>query len=585
MPLEDRITDLLNLIRLHRLKSKIIAFSLLATLIPSLTMGWLSYQNNRRVLEEKITQELVNGTSQAVRDIDLWFGERQHELRVFASSYEISENLDRIQRGPAAFAEPARRRLQTYLSSVSQRIPSYGELAVVDPEGELMASSQVEPGEMELPDAWLDRTAEVGSVRGEAYWEERLGGWVVPVVVTVRDPESPALGGLLAKVRVSGVVEILRDAAGSGDRRLYLVAENGSLLASSTTAADSTPPTLKPSAARALFAAERRQVGYEGTAGAEVVGVLEKIKSADWGVVAEQDRELAFSQVRRLRNLTLLLVGSILVFVGLAAYTLGLTIVRPLDRLTHGAARIAAGDMDVDLPVRDAGELGYMTRAFNDMAGQVRDLVRELDRKNRALLKKNQELHELSIRDPLTGLYNHKHMMETLATESARALRYEHPFSVLMIDIDHFKDYNDQHGHQAGDRALLEVASTIRETLRVEDYAARYGGEEFLVMLPETSASAAAESAERIRRHIAERQPGAFDKAMAITVSIGVAAFPENGADPEEVLRQADNAMYRGKRAGRDRVVVARESSPSDAATESDSPRSKRAAKRRSRKS
>ncbi len=266
---------------------------------------------------------------------------------------------------------------------------------------------------------------------------------------------------------------------------------------------------------------------------------------------------MAFAQIDQLRNVTLLLVLTVLVGVGLAAYILGMTIVRPLDRLTAGAAKIAGGDLDVSLPRMSRDELGTMTDVFNHMASRLRRVLGELDKSNHALRKKNEELHELSIRDGLTGLYNRKHMMETLHQETARSLRYNHPYSVLMLDIDHFKDYNDNYGHLAGDAVLKEVAATLMSSLRAGDYAARYGGEEFLLLLQETTLEDALESAERIRGLVEGRKAGGALTAPGITVSIGVASFPESGSDPEEIINKADAALYEAKRAGRNRVASA----------------------------
>ncbi len=230
---------------------------------------------------------------------------------------------------------------------------------------------------------------------------------------------------------------------------------------------------------------------------------------------------------------------------------------RPLDRLTSGAAKIAGGNLDVNLPISSRGELGYMTRVFNHMAQRLREVLGQLDRTNRTLVEKNEELHRLSITDGLTDLYNHKYIMETLAIEAARCLRYNHPFSLLMIDIDDFKQYNDGHGHLAGDEVLRGVAAVLRESLRAGDYAARYGGEEFLILLPETGLEDADRSAERIRSRVEERKLGARGNAAGITVSVGVASFPENGNDPEDLISKADTAMYEAKRAGRNRVRLA----------------------------
>jgi diguanylate cyclase (GGDEF)-like protein len=163
------------------------------------------------------------------------------------------------------------------------------------------------------------------------------------------------------------------------------------------------------------------------------------------------------------------------------------------------------------------------------------------------------ELERLSVTDPLTGLDNRRRMTETLQNEVLRSRRLKHSFAVLMADVDQFKAYNDAHGHPAGDEALRRVAAVLRQTTRDVDSIARYGGEEFFVLMPETTATGAADMADRIRKRLAgETLPGG-----AVTLSFGVAEFPANGDMGEALIHAADAALYEAKRSGRDCVVVA----------------------------
>ena len=219
------------------------------------------------------------------------------------------------------------------------------------------------------------------------------------------------------------------------------------------------------------------------------------------------------------------------------------------ERLTAGARQVGAGDFDVSVPVLDYGEVGYLTRAFNAMVRRLRDGRDELAAINRTL-------ETLSVTDGLTGLFNHKHLMETLANEVARARRHKHPLSVLMIDIDHFKAYNDRFGHQMGDSLLAEVAALFKKTARSIDYAARYGGDEFLLLLHEVAADDACQLADRVRNAVAAARFGPGDHA--VTVSIGVACYPDHGDTAEAIIASADAALYRAKRGGRNGIVVAR---------------------------
>ncbi|HLC18987.1 MAG TPA: diguanylate cyclase [Thermodesulfobacteriota bacterium] len=160
------------------------------------------------------------------------------------------------------------------------------------------------------------------------------------------------------------------------------------------------------------------------------------------------------------------------------------------------------------------------------------------------------ETKELSLRDPLTGLANRRLLITELEREIVRTRRYGRLLSAVMLDIDHFKDYNDTHGHLEGDRVLYNVAELLTVLIRVSDLAVRYGAEEFLVLLPETSLESAGLVAERIRKAVEEDSP--------VTVSLGVASFCDGMEKGEELLEEADKALYRAKHNGRNRVEVAR---------------------------
>ena len=173
-------------------------------------------------------------------------------------------------------------------------------------------------------------------------------------------------------------------------------------------------------------------------------------------------------------------------------------------------------------------------------------------------LRLQDSLRVQSIRDPLTGLFNRRYLEESLTRELARCERRGLPLSVLMIDLDHFKRYNDTHGHDGGDALLTHAGRLLRAQCRVDDIACRYGGEEFVLILPEMDADGARQRAEHVCRAIEGLQVKHLLQALSpVTASIGVATFPLNATNAEELLRIADAALYRAKNEGRNRVVVA----------------------------
>jgi diguanylate cyclase (GGDEF)-like protein/PAS domain S-box-containing protein len=175
-----------------------------------------------------------------------------------------------------------------------------------------------------------------------------------------------------------------------------------------------------------------------------------------------------------------------------------------------------------------------------------------------ANIRLREALRTQSIKDPLTGLYNRRFLTETLDREIRRAVRAEQSLGILMLDLDHFKKFNDTYGHDAGDTVLREAASFLTKSIRIEDVVCRFGGEEFVVILPTADLNASHARAERIRSKIRELAVLHQGQSLGmITVSIGVSALPEHGTSPKELLDAADAALYRAKREGRDRVVNA----------------------------
>jgi diguanylate cyclase (GGDEF)-like protein len=183
-------------------------------------------------------------------------------------------------------------------------------------------------------------------------------------------------------------------------------------------------------------------------------------------------------------------------------------------------------------------------------------LLEELKMKNEEATRMNEALRELAMQDGLTGLFNHRHFYELLASEVERSKRYKHEFSVLLMSVDHFVKYNDTHGQQSGDKVLHTIADLFKKNTRKSNVVARYGFEKFSVILPECSREDVLVFAERIRKIIAEHPfAGREDEADdRITVSVGVATFPHDGIERKALIDHADQALTYAKNTGRNRV-------------------------------
>jgi diguanylate cyclase (GGDEF)-like protein len=242
----------------------------------------------------------------------------------------------------------------------------------------------------------------------------------------------------------------------------------------------------------------------------------------------------------------------------------------------------AKGDLEDLVRGLEVGADDYISKPFDhvELLARVKSLLRirslqkrlyaqntELEAKNqqlRALASQldalNQELRLLSVTDGLTKAYNHRHFQERFKSEFARARRYGDSLSCVMIDIDHFKRVNDDHGHPVGDKVLVRLVEILKDSIRSEDLVARYGGEEFVLLLPQTDAGQATLLAERIRERAAvECLPLAAGPGLTFTVSLGVADYTPDRADMDRdtLLSAADAALYRAKTNGRNRVEVA----------------------------
>ncbi|MFZ0438689.1 MAG: diguanylate cyclase, partial [Candidatus Sulfotelmatobacter sp.] len=175
-----------------------------------------------------------------------------------------------------------------------------------------------------------------------------------------------------------------------------------------------------------------------------------------------------------------------------------------------------------------------------------------------ANIRLREALRTQSVRDALTGLYNRRYLEEILEREVRRATRASQSLGVLMIDLDHFKNFNDTYGHDAGDAVLRETGASLTKGIRAEDFVCRFGGEEFVVILPTANVEAACARAERLRLKMKELTVLHQGKSMGmLTISVGVAVFPEHGSSPKELMAAADAALYEAKRNGRDQIAVA----------------------------
>jgi len=543
---------------LQSIKTKLIGFALLATIIPSLTLGALSYIQNRRLLQDKIANELRNTASQTAGEIELWVQARFYDLKVFSSSYVVSENLERMLGKNKDNIERmvAVNRVKTYLQSVREKFTDYQELILVNMIGEPLVSTDEKVPVVNLPQQWFQLLEYGKPVIGAPYPDPTLKRKVITLAEEIKSSDNRRLGILATKIDLGTLYEIVSRRTSKNTDEIFLTNAKGGIIVSSSSFMSE--PGRSALAAGVLTSGEPfpgMPTEYTSHHGQAVVGIGARIPNTSWSVVAEREKSKAYADIVRIGKLTLLIVGLLLMVIGVFAYLLAHTIVRPLKRLSGEAGKVASGNLQVEIPVSGTSEVSYLTQVFNHMVASLRRGQAEISQAHEALIEKNRELHRLSITDGLTGLYNRKHMMDLFDMEFIRTQRYQIPFAVLIADLDHFKSINDTYGHLAGDAVLRRISDTLTQSVRACDHIGRYGGEEFLAILPNTGSDGAVDMAERIRQEISQVKFFNDGNAFSMTLSMGVAVCLDSDDSVEGIINRADDALYRAKANGRNQVI------------------------------
>ena len=288
----------------------------------------------------------------------------------------------------------------------------------------------------------------------------------------------------------------------------------------------------------------------------------------DLGLIALQPKTEIDAMVSSVKHVSRIILYSSIIAILLVSLWQILIVCKPLNNLIDHITQITEGNLNIgEFKAKSSqDEIGRLAKVFNQMHATIKRQIEELNA-HRELLEKevkertyeleqaNKKLDVISRTDELTQLPNRRDMHKTIEKEVERANRFRKAFSIIFIDIDHFKDVNDTYGHAAGDAVLKSVASTIRSLLRKYDVLARYGGEEFLTLLPETELKDAAHVAERFRKQIENQTIFFGGKEIKVTITLGVAQF-DSGQGAEKCIQLADKALYEGKEHGRNKVIL-----------------------------
>jgi diguanylate cyclase (GGDEF)-like protein len=555
------------------IQSKLLAVVLLCVVVPVVTLGLFLLRRNQEVLREKVADGLSSHLQRKQGAFDDWMRDRAQEATRWSASFVVYEGLDAFAHQGAE--SRAARDLKSYLVSLLGHYRVYESLFILDGEGQVLSGTRDEQLEEWARPLVQGEVAFDGVLLSPLRKSEFLGRPTLLVIRPIPPPGSSerrerALGYFVERLDLREMESMLAEDATDLAPAPWLLDADGRILARAGKVVDDPgarpfplPAGVSTSNASGTIVAEQSLSGL----GPTVFGLRNLSGTFAGRLVATVPSARAFQTLHESRR-GLILTGAAAAFmIAILNFVGARELLRPILLLSEGAKRVAGGDLDIYLPVRGTDEIADLTRAFNDMAQRVREgresleaAHDELSRANAGLRDANRTLETLAITDGLTSLFNRRHFQDTFEPEIRRAEQQARVLSLLIIDIDHFKQYNDRHGHPEGDAALRRVAAQVTKGIRSSDMAFRYGGEELAILLPACPKPQAAEVAEKLRNAIRSHTQRSGRFGGPLTVSIGVATFPDDARTASALMERADAALYAAKAQGRDRVVAVTES-------------------------
>lgn len=539
------------------IKSKIFIFALFATLIPSVILGLLSYHQSDNSIRDNLQRELRTLVSHANSELDSWIKQNVLDANSLTTSrimIDVLSNAANLQQRPTTKTPGM---LSDYLHSVHEKLGNFLELTVIDTNQNIISSSSETSF---LKKSILKRLINLDETQQSyilpPFWNEKFNTIAISIALPVLSYENYILGQLVLTYDFQTIKQKLVDPIQASRGEILMLDTDGGLLLASH--ADIDPMIqLSPSIFKLLKNNPGELYNFQDFTQEQVIGLSQKVKTLPILIVAERKYQEVFATRIAQRNLFLALVCvSIFIVTAIALY-LGQMIVMPLQRLINATDQIVKGNLDIPITtVTQRDELGKLAQMFNQMTEKLRQSQDETLVANEELKLKNQLLEKLCVTDSLTGLYNRSKLNHIIGDELSRSRRNKRPFTVLMIDIDYFKELNDSLGHIAGDEILTSVSKTLSQSIRTIDFAARYGGDEFIIVLTETTAKEAMITADRIRSQVSEIFCTVINKMIKVTLSIGIAQSDLQDTSPTDLINRADSALYKAKRAGRDQAFL-----------------------------
>lgn len=509
------------------LASRIGFFVFAATLASALAVAFTSALAVRAFLRDRVQDRIPEAAARARDQLELWYTQRALDVEVFSHSEIIGD----LARGDRA---QSRVEAEQYLSYVRSGLPVYSSIFALDASGRVLAHIG---GEFPVGPALAQRIARVDATSISGV----LGSPQGPVqLISARvATKGGARVSLHAVLPIRALGDELARGVGENAGRLHVYDESGALVASSQ-------PAFAGELAEGLREeATTRVVDYLASDRVRVVASAQRLERLPWRVVFEGDYGATFAPIASiLTRMVGLNLGIVVVLAGVA-FAIAWFLLRPLHQLSEAAVRLRDGETDIHLPIVSADhEVGVLARSFAEMV--------------ESLTSARARLEQLAITDGLTCIHNHRFFQDRLSEEILAVDAHGGPLTLILLDIDDFKQLNDRFGHATGDAVLEDLALLLTGNARAHDIVARYGGEEFAVLCPGLGVDAAVALAEQMRLavHSHRFRVAGADETLPVTVSIGVSSYH---GDRVRFFADADRALYAAKHAGKDCVHCADE--------------------------
>ncbi len=516
------------------------ALVLIAVLVPSVCAGFVAWRFLKSNMEKAIHRELeATAISRGERAVE-WLSQRRAEMSAINREQSLLQaEREGLLSGSAMSIEIIRENLRLQ----KENYDGFTAFALIDQNHAVIAQAPASYIASPFPPL---QTPIPAADKGELH---RVSGWH-NLVIAERVIEAPGRSGSGPKsITLLGFIDpesLERHLADDNTHNLksYLVTADGK--GASPSAKGISADQVRRLIGESLPANDIRP--YTGAGRMDALGIAFKLREFPVILVSESAREEIQAALSGLRQsmVTVILVITVLMLV--PSLLLARSIILPLEDLSRTAKLIREGRLGLAATTKAGGELGRLTANFNDMSNVLKTIMDELT-------LANARLNILSTTDHLTEIRNRRFLMDHLQEEIKRSTRTGEPLSVIMLDIDHFKSFNDRYGHKGGDAALREVARRIVTAVRETDMVGRFGGEEFLMILPDTDKAGAIAVAEKVRVEISSRPLELEgENATGLTVSLGVGTLPEDADTVDRLVDSADRQLYRAKNFGRNQV-------------------------------